>query len=80
MSLKMNAPQEWPQRGVTTHSAYLRQPDRHFLRNLVGKTADTLQEIIGQEREAFEGRYGAYPALQRIEKVVTTQCRRYAKQ
>mgnify|MGYP001765212506 CR=1 FL=1 len=51
-----------------------------FLRNLVGKTADTLQEIIGQEREAFEGRYGAYPALQRIEKVVTTQCRRYAKQ
>ena len=51
-----------------------------FLRNLVGKTADTLQEIIGQEREAFEGRYGAYPALQRIEKIVTTQCRRYVKQ
>lgn len=40
---------------------------------------DALQERIGPEREEFEARHGAYPALQRIEKVVTTQCRRIAK-
>jgi serine/threonine-protein kinase HipA len=34
-----------------------------------------LQERLEQVREAFEARYGAYPALQGIEKVVTTQCR-----
>ena len=50
-----------------------------FLGNLVRETADALQERIGPEREAFEARYGAYPALQRIEKVVTTQCRRSLK-
>lgn len=50
-----------------------------FLGNLVRETADALQERIGPEREEFEARYGAYPALQRIEKVVTTQCRRIAK-
>lgn len=47
-----------------------------FLGKLVRETADALQEMIGPEREEFEARYGAYPALQRIEKVVTTQCRR----
>lgn len=50
-----------------------------FLGNLVRETADALQERIGPEREEFEARYGAYPALQRIEKVVTTQCRRIVK-
>jgi serine/threonine-protein kinase HipA len=50
-----------------------------FLGNLVHETADALQERIGPEREEFEARYGAYPALQRIEKVVTTQCRRIVK-
>ncbi|MFZ5620744.1 MAG: type II toxin-antitoxin system HipA family toxin [Pseudomonadota bacterium] len=50
-----------------------------FLGNLVRETADTLQERIGPAREAFEARYGAYPALQRVEKVVTTQCRRTGK-
>ncbi len=48
-----------------------------FLINLVHKTAASLLERIGPEREAFEARYGAYPALQRIEKVVRTQCRRH---
>ena len=47
-----------------------------FLGNLVRETADALQEKIGPEREKFEAHYGAYPALQRIEKVVATQCRR----
>jgi len=51
-----------------------------FLGNLVRKTTDALQKRMGPEREEFEARYGAYPALQRIEKVVTTQCRRIAKQ
>jgi serine/threonine-protein kinase HipA len=50
-----------------------------FLANLVQETVDALQERIGPEREEFEARHGAYPALQRIEKVVTTQCRRIAK-
>jgi serine/threonine-protein kinase HipA len=50
-----------------------------FLGNLVRETRDALQEMIGPVREAFEARYGAYPALQRIEQVVTQQCRRIAK-
>lgn len=50
-----------------------------FLGNLVRETADALQEKIGPQREEFEARYGAYPALQRIDKVVTTQCRRIAR-
>lgn len=51
-----------------------------FLHNLVRETAATLQEKLGPVREEFEARYGAYPALQRIKKVATTQCRRSAKQ
>lgn len=50
-----------------------------FLGNLVRETATALQERLGPVREVFEARYGAYPALQRIEKVVTTQCRRSEK-
>ena len=50
-----------------------------FLGNLVRETAVALQERLGPAREAFEARYGAYPVLQRIEKVVTTQCRRSEK-
>ncbi len=50
-----------------------------FLDKLVRETADALRKIIGPEREEFEARYGAYPALQRIEKVVNVQCRRLAK-
>jgi len=46
-----------------------------FLLNLVQETATALQERIGPEREALEARYGAYPALQRIQKIVTQQCR-----
>lgn len=51
-----------------------------FLSNLVRETADFLQERVTPEREAFEARYGAYPALQRIAKIVTQQCRRALKQ
>ena len=50
-----------------------------FLGNLVRETADALQEKIGPGREAFEARYGAYPALQRIGRIVTQQCRRMVK-
>jgi serine/threonine-protein kinase HipA len=50
-----------------------------FLGNLVRETATSLQEMLGPVREAFEARYGAYTALQRIEKVITTQCRRSEK-
>lgn len=50
-----------------------------FLGNLVRETAAALLESLGPARETFEARYGAYPALQRIEKVVTTQCRRITK-
>ena len=50
-----------------------------FLGNLVREIVDALQEWFGPVREAFESRYGAYPALQRIERVVTTQCRRLTK-
>jgi len=51
-----------------------------FLGNLVRETADALQEKVGLERKAFEARYGGYPALQRIQKIVTQQCRRMVKQ
>jgi serine/threonine-protein kinase HipA len=33
-----------------------------FMRNLVHKTAETLQERIGPERKSFEARHGAYPS------------------
>jgi serine/threonine-protein kinase HipA len=47
-----------------------------FLRHLVQQSAAALLKRLGQVREAFEADYGAYPALQRIEQVVITQCRR----
>ncbi|MGD8616508.1 MAG: hypothetical protein PVI91_12710 [Gammaproteobacteria bacterium] len=47
-----------------------------FLRNLVRETAAALQDRFGPTRQAFEAHYGAYPALQRIERIVTQQCRR----
>ncbi len=50
-----------------------------FLGNLVRETAAALLESLGPARETFEAHYGAYPALQRIEQVVTTQCRRSEK-
>ena len=50
-----------------------------FLGNLVRETAAALLESLGTARETFEARYGAYPALQRIEQIVTTQCRRSEK-
>jgi serine/threonine-protein kinase HipA len=50
-----------------------------FLGKLVREAADALQDRIGPERKAFEERYGDYPALQRIQKVVTQQCRRLVK-
>ncbi len=50
-----------------------------FLRHLVQQTAATLMGRLGQVREAFEADYGAYPALQRIEQVVTKQCQRITK-
>jgi len=50
-----------------------------FLGNLVRETAAALLESLGPARETFEARYGAYPALQRVEQVVTTQCRRSEK-
>ncbi len=46
-----------------------------FLGNLVQKAAAGLQERLGRVWEEFKSRYGAYPALQRIERIVTAQCR-----
>ena len=51
-----------------------------FLGNLVRETAAALLESLGTARETFEARYGAYPALQRIEKIVNQQCRRITRE
>ncbi len=50
-----------------------------FLGNLVEETATLLLENIATVKEAFETRFGPYPALQRIEQVVQKQCRHNAK-
>ena len=50
-----------------------------FLGNVVRETAAALLERLGPARETFEEHYGDYPALQRIEQIVTTQCRRSGK-
>ncbi len=50
-----------------------------FLRNLLQEAAAALQDRLGPVREEFEAHYGAYSALQRIEKIVRQQCRRIAK-
>ena len=47
-----------------------------FLHGLVEETASSLLEQIAPARERFETLYGDYPSLQRIERVVTRQCRR----
>lgn len=46
-----------------------------FLVNLVEEAAALLMENVAPTREAFETRFGAYPALQRIEHIVAKQCR-----
>jgi serine/threonine-protein kinase HipA len=46
----------------------------------VQETAAALQDRLVAVREEFEAHYDPYPALQRIEKIVTQQCRRIAKQ
>lgn len=46
-----------------------------FLSQLVREIASDLQQRLGPLRAQFEARYGACPALQRIERVVTKQCR-----
>lgn len=49
-----------------------------FLGNLVEQTATLLVEKLIPVKKAFEARFGAYPALQRIEHIVTKQCQRAA--
>ena len=43
---------------------------------LVGELAHRLLETFSSSVDEFENQYGSYPALQRIERVVTKQCRR----
>ena len=50
-----------------------------FLGNLVAETATLLAENMVLTKVAFEARFGAYPALQRIEQIVTKQCQRIAR-
>jgi len=50
-----------------------------FLTKLLSETARNILAQFGPTKEAFETRYGAYPALQRIEQIVNKQCRRLAK-
>jgi len=45
-----------------------------FIKTLVQETRDSLLEHLKLTRQLFEAQYGAYPALQRIEKVITKQC------
>ncbi len=47
-----------------------------FLIRLVEETATSLLEQIGQTKALFEEQYDDYPSLQRIERIVTQQCRR----
>lgn len=47
-----------------------------FLVNQVKETAALLLENLIPTKESFEAKYGAYPALQRIEQIVTKQCKR----
>lgn len=50
-----------------------------FLLNLVLEISGALQKSLGSVREDFEARYGPYPALQRIQQIVTQQCQRIQK-
>ena len=47
-----------------------------FVADLVQETAGALQGKLALARQTFEGKFGAYPALQRVENVVRQQCRR----
>lgn len=47
-----------------------------FLVNLLEEAATLLLEHVAPLRAAFETRYAAYPALQRIEYIVSRQCQR----
>lgn len=47
-----------------------------FLCNLVEATATLLMKKLALEKAVFEARFGAYPALQRSEHIVTKQCQR----
>jgi serine/threonine-protein kinase HipA len=47
-----------------------------FLFSLVEETADRLLNHLPDAKESFESRFGAYPALQRVERIVKKQCRR----
>jgi serine/threonine-protein kinase HipA len=46
-----------------------------FLLNQVHDVATRLLDSLAATKAVFESQYGAYPALQRIEKVVSRQCR-----
>jgi len=52
----------------------------NLVTDLIQEVAAGLLERISSEREIFEERYGPYPALQRIEKVVSKQCMRILKE
>ena len=47
--------------------------------NLLQETAASLQQQMQPTLHAFAERYGPYPALQRVEQVITKQCRRALK-
>jgi serine/threonine-protein kinase HipA len=50
-----------------------------FLWNLVEEMATRLLESVASLRATFEERSGAYPALQRIERIVIKQCQRISR-
>ena len=47
-----------------------------YVRNQVREIAVRLREQLGRTTEEFEQLYGEYAALQRVERIVKTQCRR----
>lgn len=47
-----------------------------FLLNQVNEIATRLLDNLNTTKTAFESKFGAYPALQRVEQVVTKQCQR----
>ncbi|OFV99661.1 MAG: hypothetical protein A3F68_03285 [Acidobacteria bacterium RIFCSPLOWO2_12_FULL_54_10] len=51
-----------------------------FLRKLVQETAAGLLEQLGPVREEFQARHGDYRSLQRIERIVSRQCRCIVKE
>ncbi|KAB2936428.1 MAG: type II toxin-antitoxin system HipA family toxin [Candidatus Contendobacter sp.] len=61
--------------------AFARQCDirPRFLIKLVEEMATRLPQVAVSARTTFEERFGAYPALQRIERIVIKQCERVIK-